>query len=51
MFRSQNTGASTVPLCTLNSKLKSLFFQKARKGRTSISAVQAILQVFLCYFP
>lgn len=50
MFERQNAGALNAPLRTLHSKLKFLFFQKARKGRTSISGMQVIAQVFLCYF-
>jgi hypothetical protein len=50
MFKRQNAGALNAPLRTLHSKLKFLFFQKARKGRTSISAMQAIIRNFLYYF-
>lgn len=43
MFETQFAGAVTAPLHTPDLKQEYLFFQKARKGRTSISGMQAIV--------
>ena len=50
MFECQHASAVIALSHHRNSKLKSLFFQKARKGRKRISAMQAIIRNFLCYF-
>lgn len=42
MFECRHASAVTTLSHHRNSKLKALFFQKARKGRTRISAMQAI---------